>query len=97
METNKEKIFDSVNDNFKKICTENGIDTEALVNFIINAIKLIPDEEKLNFLGFLIVEEIIWSTDNIYESLGVLEFSKASYLKMMESCEMDEEMEDDVD
>ena len=91
----KEKIFDKVSDNFKKICTENGIDTDALTEFIVNAIKLIPEEEKLNFLQYLIVEEVIWCTDNIYEALGVLGVSKASYLRLMERAEDEDEDEDD--
>lgn len=90
MET-KEKIFDNVSDNFKKICTERGIDTEALIDFIINAIKLIPDEEKLNFAQYLIVNSTIQCTDNIYEGLGVLAVSKASYLRIMERDDDDDD------
>ena len=89
MET-KEKIFDNVSDNFKKICTEKGIDTEALIDFIINAIKLIPDEERLNFAQYLIVNGVIQCTDNIYEGLGVLGVSKANYLKLMECDDEDD-------
>jgi len=89
---NKEKIFDNVSDNFKKICTENGIDAQALVEFIINAIKLLPEEEKLNFLEYLIVEVVLMNTDNYYEALGVLTASKAGYLRLMETIEeMDNE------
>jgi hypothetical protein len=79
----KENTFNKTNDNFKKICTENGIDQDALVEFIINAISLLPEEEKLSFLDYLIVEEVLMCTDNIYEALGVLALSKARYLDIM--------------
>jgi hypothetical protein len=90
MET-KEKTFDNVHENFKKICTANGIDTDALSEFIVNTIELIPEEDKLNFIDYLIVE-IIMCTDNIYEALGVLTLSKARYLDIMK---MDFDDEDD--
>ena len=89
METN-EKIFDNVHENFKKICTENGINTDALVEFIINSIELIPQEDKLNFLEYLIVEEVLMCTDNIYEATGVLGVSKARCLDIIKM-DFDEE------
>jgi hypothetical protein len=94
MET-KEKTFDNVSDNFKKICTENGINQDALVEFIINSISLLPDDEKLNFLNYLIVEEVLMCTDNIYEALGVLALSKTRYLDIMRMDFDDEDDEDD--
>jgi hypothetical protein len=87
----KEKTFDTVHENFKKICTENGINTDALTEFIINSINLLPEEDKLNFIDYLIVE-IIMCTDNIYEALGVLTLSKTRYLDIMK---MDFDDEDD--
>ena len=88
----KEKAFDNVSDNFKKICTENGINSQALADFIINAISLLPEEEKLNLLEYLIVEEVLMCTDHIYEALGVLSLSKSRYLDIMK---MDFDEEDD--
>jgi hypothetical protein len=88
----KEEIFNKTSDNFKKICTENGINTDALTEFIINSINLLPEEERLNFLEYLIVEEVIMCTDNIYEATGVLSVSKARYLDIMK---MDFDDEDD--
>jgi hypothetical protein len=86
----KEKTFDNVHENFKKICTEKGINTQALADFIINSINLLPEEEKLNFLEYLIVEEVIMCTNNIYEATGVLSVSKARYLDIMK-IDFDEE------
>jgi len=86
----KEEIFNKTSDNFKKICTENGINTQALADFITNSINLLPEEEKLNFLEYLIVEEIIMCTNNIYEAIGVLGVSKARYLDIMKM-DFDEE------
>ena len=90
MET-KEKTFDKVHENFKRICTANGIDTDAFTEFIVNTIELIPEEDKLNFIDYLIVE-IIMCTDNIYEALGVLALSKSRYLDIMK---MDFDEDDD--
>lgn len=89
MET-KEEIFNKTSDNFKKICTKNGIDKDALIKFVINAVELIPENEKMDFLDSLIVEEVLMCTDTIYEALGVLALSKARYLKIMENDEDDD-------
>lgn len=78
--TDKEKNFDKTSDNFKKICTENGIDTDALVEFINNAIKLIPDEEKMDFASYLIITVMIECSCNIFEGLGILEIAKQNFL-----------------
>ena len=93
METTKEEIFNKTQDNFKKICTANGIDKDALTEFIINTIELIPDEERLNFLEYLIVEEVIMCTDYMYEATGVLEVSKARYLDIVKMSFDDEDDE----
>jgi F0F1-type ATP synthase delta subunit len=92
MET-KEEFFNKTSENFKKICTANGIDKDALTEFIINTIELIPYEEKLNFLDYLIVEEVLMCTDNIYEALGVLALSKSRYLDIMK-IDFDDEDDD---
>jgi hypothetical protein len=86
----KEKIFDNIQDNFKKICTENGIDTDAFTKFIISTIELIPEEEKLSFLESLITDEVLMGTDTIYEALGVLELVKATYLTIMKNDDDDD-------
>ena len=90
----KEEIFNQTQDNFKKICTANGIDKDALTEFIINAIELLPDEERLNFLEYLIVEEVIMCTDNIYEATCVLGVSKARYLDIVKMS-FDDDDDDD--
>jgi hypothetical protein len=92
MET-KEEIFNKTQDNFKKICTANGIDKDALSEFIVNAIELIPEENKLDFLDYLVVE-IIMCSNNIHEALGVLSLSKAKYLDIMEIKDFDDEDDD---
>jgi len=87
----KEEIFNKTSDNFKKICTENGIDKNAFTEFIVNTIELIPEEDKLNFLDYLVIQ-IIMCSDNIHEALGILSLSKAKYLDIME---IDYDDEDD--
>jgi hypothetical protein len=91
----KEKFFDNVNDNFHKICTANGIDENALSEFIINIIQLMPKENHSVFAENLILEIIIWCSYNGYEALGILEAAKYHYNAILENTDFGDDNKDD--
>jgi hypothetical protein len=93
MSPEKEKTsdFDKVSDNFKKICTANGIDQEALTTFVVNSIKLVPEEEKLMFIRYLLYEIVVLGTFDVYEALGMLETVKMDYFIGALPCQINEE------
>jgi hypothetical protein len=91
--TEKEKTadFDKVSDNFKKICTDNGIDQDALTTFVVNSIQLVPENEKLMFIRYLLYEIIVLGTFDVYEALGMLETVKMDYFIGALPCQTGEE------
>lgn len=91
----KEKIFDNVSDNFHKICTTNGIDENALNEFIVNIIRLMPEENHSVFAENLILEIVIWCSYNGYEALGILEAAKHHYNAILENTNMDDDDDDE--
>jgi len=94
-EETPDKIFDKVSDNFKKICTKNGIDTEAVQEFIINIIKLVPEEDRANFSSDLIFNVAVWGSRTPFEAIGIVEATKLQYNKVLNDVWAEEDEDDD--
>jgi hypothetical protein len=92
----KLEAFDKTSENFKKIFTDKGMNLEEFAEFVFNALKLIPDEDRLPFLVWLIEREILLGTDTMFEAVGVIELAKDGYLRMMK-CPNDDDFIDDDD
>lgn len=73
------KIFDLAHENFKKIYTDKGVDTMAMINFVENTIKLVPEEERADFSAHLMFHILLWGSGGYYEALGMLESVKLEY------------------
>lgn len=91
------ETFDLSKENFKKIFTDKGINREELIEFTINTLRLMSDEENQSgFAQSLIFQIMNQCSFNAYEALGILEATKYEYLKVLDEI-YDEEVEEDDD
>jgi hypothetical protein len=85
----KADTFDKTNENFKKIFTDNGMNLDEFSQFILNAIELIPDEEKVTFAAWIVERIVIYSAVTTYESVGILESAKDTIFRWMKCPDLD--------
>ena len=78
-EETPDEIFDKVSDNFKLICTKDGINRQAVIDFLINIAKLLPDDEKPGFAEEVGYQSAIFCGANYYETIGIIEAVKLRY------------------
>lgn len=87
------KIFDLAQESFKKIYTDNGINDQALVDFIDSTMQLLPDEDK-SYVGVHLMFHIInRASYNDFEALGMLEATKLDYIRACENAATEEKEE----
>lgn len=79
------EIFDKINDNFKKIFTDKGVDKDQLCEFLANVLQIAPDEDRSNLASQMIFEIINWGSYNVYEALGIIEAVKHQYIEVVDS------------
>lgn len=94
------EIFDLSKENFKKIFTDKGINRDALIEFTVNTLRLMSDEENQSgFAQSLIFQVMNQCSFNAYEALGILEATKYEYLKVIEEIynEENDDLDDDDD
>lgn len=78
------EIFDQINDNFKKIFTENGVDEDQLCEFLANVLKITPSEDRSNMASRMIFDIINWGSYNVFEALGIIEAVKHQYITVVD-------------
>jgi hypothetical protein len=92
------EIFDLSKENFKKIFTDKGVNRDELLEFTINTLRLMSDEENQSgFAQSLIFQIMNQCSFNAYEALGILEATKYEYIKTLEEIYEQEMQEDDDD
>lgn len=90
------EIFDLSKENFKKIFTDKGINREELIEFTINTLRLMSEEDGQSmFAQNLIFQIMNQCSYNAYEALGILEATKHEYLKILDEIYEEENEEDD--
>jgi hypothetical protein len=82
--------FDKAHENFKKIYTKDGINEEALIDFIGDTLKLVPNETRAMVTDHLVYNAINWGSYNYYEALGILKSVKSDYIKISEQVAAEE-------
>ena len=87
------EIFDQINDNFKKIFTEKGVDEDQLCEFLANVLKITPQEDRSDMAYRMIFDIINWGSYNVFEALGIIEAVKHQYIKVVDSVFEDEARE----
>ena len=92
--SDKTKVFDLTQESFKKIYTENGINDQALVEFIDSTMQLLPDEEKSCIGVHLMFHIVNRGAYNDFEALGMFEAAKTDYIRACENAAIEEENED---
>ena len=82
------KDFDTF---FKELFGESAeLNLSKAFDLISGIIKLVPDIEKQNFARAIINEIAIWSSNNGYDALGILEFSKDDLMRNFKELEDEE-------
>jgi hypothetical protein len=92
----KEKAiaFDKAKENFAKIFTDNGVSYAALSSFVVNTIRCMPEDERLDTIRYLLTEVTVLNTIDMYEFFGMLEVVKMDYLAENVKCPVQREMEE---
>jgi len=96
----KAETFDLSKENFKKIFTDKGINRDELIEFTINTLRLMSEEDNQSvFAQNLIFQIMNQCSYNAYEALGILEATKHEYLKILDQVfeEAEEDEDDDND
>jgi hypothetical protein len=94
----KTKTFDMSKENFQKIFTDKGINRDELIEFTVNTLRLMDEEEGQSvFAQNLIFQIMNQCSFNAYEALGILEATKHEYLKIIDQICEEEDDEDDED
>jgi hypothetical protein len=83
--------FNKADDHFKKIYTKDGIDKMELITFIEESIKLMPDEDKSDFVQHVIFHILLWGSWNFRDAMGILECAKIDFYESMRSVEEEDE------
>jgi hypothetical protein len=96
------KEFDKL---FKNLFNDKlEMDSVKAFNLISGIVKLIPNFEKQDFARNIINEIVIWCSNNGYDAIGILEFSKTDLIKNFneicddcDGCDIEDDEEGDTE
>jgi len=99
---NPKEIKKEFDKSFKDLFNDKlEIDPIKAFNLISGIVKLIPNHEKQHFARNIINEIVIWCSNNGYDAIGILEFSKDDLIKnfneICDECDGCDDVDNDED